>query len=77
MSGRPALYFTATDLAAFCGVDIKTIHNWANKGKLPHFRTPGRHLRFHPAAVLDFLTAQGFAVPSSVIAAAQPSTAAA
>lgn len=72
----PPLYFTATDLAGFCGVDLKTIHNWVNKGKVPHFRTPGRHLRFKPADVKGFLEGFGYDVPSAVIEA-QPVTAAA
>ncbi len=69
-------YFGASDLAGFCGVDIKTIHNWCNKGRLPHFRTPGRHLRFQPAAVKAFLEGQGFEVPATVLEA-QPAKAAA
>lgn len=76
MSGDPAIYFTATHLAAFCGVDLKTIHNWANKGKVPHFRTPGRHLRFKPLDVKAFLEAFGYDVPSAVIEA-QPASVAA
>ena len=36
--------FTASDVARFCQVDLKTIHNWSEKGEIRHFRTPGRHL---------------------------------
>lgn len=68
-------YFTTSDLAEFCGVEGKTIHNWAAKGSIPHFRTPGRHLRFRPADVLAFLKAYGYAVPA-VVAEAQSSAAA-
>jgi hypothetical protein len=38
--------FTASQIARFCQVDLKTIHNWADRGQILHFRTPGRHLRF-------------------------------
>ena len=55
--------FTATDVAKMCSVDLKTIHNWANKGRIQHFRTPGRHLRFKPSDVVEFLKAWGFPVP--------------
>lgn len=55
--------FTASDVARFCQVDLKTIHNWADKGEIPHFRTPGRHLRFRRLDVLDFLRKYGYAIP--------------
>ena len=54
---------TASDLAALCEVDLKTIHNWVDRGRIPHFRTPGRHLRFRAADVAEFLSAWGYAVP--------------
>lgn len=54
---------TASDLAALCEVDLKTIHNWVDRGRIAHFRTPGRHLRFRAADVADFLRAWGYAVP--------------
>ncbi len=55
---------TAADVARCCRVDIKTIHNWTSRGELPHFRTPGRHLRFRRADVLDFLRHYGYPVPA-------------
>src|SRR5689334_7083350 len=54
---------TASDLAALCEVDLKTIHNWVDRGRIAHFRTPGRHLRFRAADVADFLRAWGYSVP--------------
>jgi len=56
----------ATELAAFCEVDLKTIHNWANRGKMPFWRTAGRHLRFRRLDVVDFLRAYGFALPDAL-----------
>ncbi|MGB5413913.1 MAG: helix-turn-helix domain-containing protein, partial [Polyangiales bacterium] len=44
-SRRPKDLFTASQIARFCPVDLKTIHNWADRGRIAHFRTPGRHLR--------------------------------
>lgn len=55
--------FTASDVARFCQVDLKTIHNWADKGEIRHFRTPGRHLRFRRLEVLDFLRKFGYPIP--------------
>jgi excisionase family DNA binding protein len=54
---------TAADLARLCEVDLKTIHNWVDRGRIAHFRTPGRHLRFRAADVVDFLGAWGYTVP--------------
>ncbi|HVZ37551.1 MAG TPA: response regulator, partial [Polyangiaceae bacterium] len=50
-------------VAKFCQVDLKTIHNWADRGEIRHFRTPGRHLRFRRVDVLDFLRKYGYPVP--------------
>ncbi len=58
--------FTASDLASFCQVDLKTIHNWSEKGEIPHFRTPGRHLRFRRLDVLDFLRKYGYSIPEAL-----------
>jgi excisionase family DNA binding protein len=56
----------ATQVAKFCNVDLKTIHNWANRGKIPCCRTPGRHLRFRRLDVVDFLRAYRFAFPEAL-----------
>jgi excisionase family DNA binding protein len=55
--------FTAAEVARFCQVDLKTIHNWSERGEIPHFRTPGRHLRFRRADVVDFLRKYGYPLP--------------
>jgi excisionase family DNA binding protein len=56
---RPLLY-TAQDVARFCEVDLKTIHHWADAGKIRHHRTEGRHLRFRRNHVIDFLRTHGY-----------------
>lgn len=56
--GRP---LTARAVAEMCGVELKTVHNWVAEGRLDHFRTPGRHLRFHPETVRAFLRGLGYA----------------
>jgi excisionase family DNA binding protein len=58
--------FTASELARFCHVDLKTIHNWVDKGEIRHFRTPGRHLRFRRLDVLDFLHKYGYPIPEAL-----------
>jgi excisionase family DNA binding protein len=69
-AGPPEL-FTASQFARFCHVDLKTIHNWADKGEIRHFRTPGRHLRFHRADVVEFLRKYGYPVPA-ILRAGKP-----
>ncbi len=54
---------SATQVARYCGVDLKTIHNWVNKGKIPFRRTAGRHLRFRPLDVVDFLRTYELGIP--------------
>ena len=62
---RPSLY-TAQALADFCEVDLKTVHHWADRGKIPHHRTEGRHLRFRRNDVVRFLRAHGYPLPPSL-----------
>jgi excisionase family DNA binding protein len=64
---KPKELFTASDVARFCQVDLKTIHNWAERGELEHFRTPGRHLRFRRGDVLDFLRRYGYPIPVALV----------
>ena len=61
--GQAKELFTASEVAKFCQVDLKTIHNWADRGEIRHFRTPGRHLRLRRVDVLDFLRKYGYPVP--------------
>jgi excisionase family DNA binding protein len=60
--GQAKELFTASEVARFCQVDLKTIHNWADRGEIRHFRTPGRHLRFRRADVVDFLRKYGYPI---------------
>ena len=55
--------FTAPQLARLCSTDLKTIHNWVNRGEIKFFRTPGRHLRFRRDDIVEFLTKFGYPVP--------------
>lgn len=59
---RPLIY-TAQDVARFCEVDLKTIHHWADAGKIPHHRTEGRHLRFRRNHVVSFLRRHDYPLP--------------
>lgn len=61
-----ALLYTAQDVASFCEVDLKTIHHWAERGKIPHHRTQGGHLRFRRNDVVRFLRAHTYPVPEEL-----------
>ena len=63
---RPGLTYTAQDVARFCEVDLKTVHHWAERGRVPHHRTEGRHLRFRRNDVVRFLRAHGYPLPDAV-----------
>jgi excisionase family DNA binding protein len=71
--GRGNVY-SAQTLADFCEVDLKTVHHWAERGKVPHHRTDGRHLRFRRNDVVRFLRAHGYPLPEALVHA-RPSVA--
>lgn len=54
MTPRP---LTSTQVADLFGVTAETVGVWADEGKIPSFRTPGGHRRFHPTDVDSFLAA--------------------
>lgn len=64
--------FKASDMARMCNVDLKTIHNWVEKGHVQAGRTPGRHLRFRPEVVRKVIEGMGMPVPSEVTEACAP-----
>lgn len=59
-------FLVVSDLARFCDVDAKTIHNWVKRGALKAFRTPGRHLRFAKGDVVKFMAEHGYPIPSDL-----------
>jgi hypothetical protein len=63
---RKELY-TASELARMCEVDLKTIHNWSDRGLVDFFRTPGGHLRFKRVDVIGFLEQYHFPVPPAIL----------
>jgi excisionase family DNA binding protein len=69
-AGRPnGSVYSAQAVADFCEVDLKTVHHWADRGKVPHFRTDGRHLRFRRNDVVRFLRAHGYPLPDALVRA--------
>ena len=66
MRPRGPILYTGQDVARFCEVDLKTVHHWADRGKVPHYRTEGRHLRFRRNDIVRFLRAHGYPLPDEV-----------
>lgn len=58
--------YTAQDVARFCEVDLKTVHHWAERGKVAHHRTEGRHLRFRRNDIVRFLRAHAYPLPDAL-----------
>lgn len=65
MTGGASL-LGAQALADICEVDLKTVHHWADRGKIAHHRTEGRHLRFRRNDVVRFLRAHGYPMPAAI-----------
>jgi hypothetical protein len=64
--------YGAQAVADFCEVDLKTVHHWADRGKVAHFRTDGRHLRFRRNEIVRFLRAHGYPLPEALVRARPP-----
>lgn len=60
------LELTSGELASLLRVDLKTIHNWVNRGHLVGRRTSGRHLRFDRIQVVRFMRGYGYPIPDAL-----------
>ncbi|MBN2196602.1 MAG: helix-turn-helix domain-containing protein [Polyangiaceae bacterium] len=58
---------TAGDVSRAVRVDLKTVHNWVQRGLLRGSRTRGGHLRFLRTEVVRFLRTRGRPVPAEVV----------
>lgn len=61
-------FVLASEIAGYCAVDLKTVHNWTEEGRLRCHRTPGGHRRYRAADVAAFLTGGGWPIPLSLAA---------
>jgi two-component system, OmpR family, response regulator VicR len=57
-------YLTTGDVARRCQVTVGTVKNWIEAGRLPAFRTPGRHFRIASDAFDRFQATFGFPADS-------------
>ncbi|MGW6917699.1 helix-turn-helix domain-containing protein [Kitasatospora sp. NPDC054939] len=54
----PARFLTPEDVAALFGVPLETVYQWRRKRTGPLGFRVGRHLRYHPEAVAQWVTDQ-------------------
>jgi len=47
--------YTTHEVSGFCGVDLTTVINWIEEGKLPAYKTPGGHRRILKEDLILFL----------------------
>jgi len=57
---------TTFEIAKMCNVDITTVINWVNTGKLTAYKTPGGHRRVRLADFTDFLKRYNMPVPRGI-----------
>ncbi|MHB9154400.1 MAG: response regulator [Endomicrobiales bacterium] len=55
--------YTTFEIAHLCNVDISTVINWIDSGKLIAYKTPGGHRRIRGDNFIKFLKAYGLPVP--------------
>lgn len=58
--------FSAPQVAKFCSVSLKTIHNWAKNGEIQNFKTPGGRLKFQRKDVFNFMNRIGYPIPEEI-----------
>lgn len=59
-------FFAASEIAHICQVDLKTIHNWTDRGAIRSFSTPGGHRRYRAGDVKAFLEKHGYPIPAEL-----------
>ncbi|MEV8308971.1 helix-turn-helix domain-containing protein [Streptomyces flavidovirens] len=57
-SGLPDRYLTPEDLASLLSVPIETVYGWRKKRTGPTGFRVGKHVRYDPGAVRDWISEQ-------------------
>ena len=58
--------FTTHQIAKFCKVDISTVANWIDGGKLSAYKTPGGHRRVRGNHLLNFFKQYNMPIPGKL-----------
>ena len=59
----PSVPLTTHDVSRFLHVDLTTVINWCEQGKLKAYKTPGGHRRVQPQNFMEFLKTFNLPVP--------------
>jgi excisionase family DNA binding protein len=63
-------FYSTFDTAKLLGVDMTTVIDWCQQGRLPAFKTPGGHRRISARDLVNFLREYKMPVPSALNQAA-------
>lgn len=66
MAKQTSRFLTTFEAAKLMGVDMGTVIDWCQQGKLTAFKTPGGHRRITPQNLLDFLQRFKMPIPASL-----------
>lgn len=58
--------YTTREVGNFCGVDLTTVINWINKGKLKAYKTAGGHRRITLKDLIKFMNEFAIPVPPEI-----------
>lgn len=58
--------FTTYEVSQFCSVDLSTVINWIEQGKLVAYRTPGGHRRVMREDLVHFLKEYRMPIPAGL-----------
>lgn len=67
MQTRPTPPLTTYEVSRYLHVDLTTVINWCDQGKLLAYKTPGGHRRVQPESFLQFLKEFSMPVPPDFI----------
>lgn len=59
--------FTTYEVSQFCWVDLSTVINWIEQGKLVAYRTPGGHRRVKREDLVHFLKEYRMPIPAGLV----------
>ena len=63
MDSKTAVPLTTFDVSRYLHVDLTTVINWCDQGKLPSYKTPGGHRRVEPEKFMEFLKTFKLPIP--------------
>jgi excisionase family DNA binding protein len=59
--------FTTYEVSQYCSVDLSTVINWIEEGKLLAYKTPGGHRRVEKEDLVHFLKKYQMPIPADLV----------